>query len=48
MTQDTALVLDGPRMNGAMLDFSNDRMPLLELLHVITRWPMNWAMRRRR
>lgn len=35
MAQDTALVLDGPRMNDAMLDFGSDRMPPLDLLHVI-------------
>jgi len=35
MTQDTTLVLDGPRMNDAMLDFGSDRMPPLDLLHVI-------------
>jgi hypothetical protein len=35
MTQNTALVLDGPRMNDAMLDFGSDRMPPPDLLHVI-------------
>jgi hypothetical protein len=35
MSQDTALVLDGPRMNDAMLDFGRDRTPPPDLLHVI-------------
>jgi len=35
MAQDTALVLDGPRMNDAMFDFGNDSLPPRDLMHVI-------------
>lgn len=41
MAQDTALVLDGPRMNDAMLDFGSDRMPPPELVHVINQMANN-------
>lgn len=35
MAQDTALVLDGPRMNDVMFDFGNDSLPPRDLMHVI-------------
>jgi hypothetical protein len=35
MAQNTAMVLDGPRMNDAMFDFGNDNLPPRELLHVL-------------
>lgn len=35
IAQSTVLILDGPRMNDAMLDFRHDSLPPRELLHVV-------------